>query len=70
MGCRDQFSNFNNLVYEDGRWGYTWGWDFTVAAPRRELIEEYLGEEIIEYTLSFNDRTGNWVATPIEGISA
>ncbi len=44
MGCRDQGSNFNALVWYDGRWGCSSGGP-SIKAPTRELVAEKVSQQ-------------------------
>ena len=63
MGCRDRFSNFNNMSYHNGEWRCGWGHDFSYTAPTQEIIALELGERIGNFELS-QEPSGEWVAHP------
>lgn len=66
MGCRDRTSNFNNLIYDEGKWWCTSGWDYTYTAPELHLIISRLGVSLSKYVLAFDADKQQWVATPLE----
>lgn len=67
MGCDSPESNFNNLVWHDGRWGYTSGWDHTIEAPTIDLIGEQIRDRRTRYVVAYQHEQGVWLATPISG---
>ncbi|HSH18319.1 MAG TPA: hypothetical protein VK978_02970 [Candidatus Saccharimonadales bacterium] len=41
MGCREQDSNFNRTIFQDGQWWATWGLESTWEGPINEVKKRF-----------------------------
>lgn len=69
MGCDSSGSNFNNEVYQDGKWWATGGWDFSFEAEDLDIIIDRIRARKQnprrDYTYRYNWKRLRWVATPV-----
>jgi len=69
MGCDISGSNFNNLVFLDGKWWSAPGWDFSISAADIDVIIEKIKSmrknPRKDYNFRYNWKQHRWVATPV-----